>query len=184
MSDDPRIETARLVLRPVTPADRADLIALEADPEVMRFLNGGRPVPQDGDPNWSFLTPRGHEPYVWAAIERTSGAFVGWFALYDHGVDGEDGAAELGYRLRRAIWGQGYGTEGARALVAAGLGRLGFDRVWGETMAVNVASRRVMEKAGLRHVETTFPGWPDPLPGSEHGEVIYEARREDWSPAS
>jgi RimJ/RimL family protein N-acetyltransferase len=45
-------------------------------------------------------------------------------------------------------------------------------------MAVNHASRRVMEKAGLRHVATIFPVFADPIPGAEQGEVIYERRRE------
>lgn len=179
MNSNVRLETAHLNLRPVMPADRDDLIALEADPEVMRFLNGGRPVPEDGDPDGSFLCPRGGEPDVWAAHKRATGAFVGWFSLCALG-DGR--TAELGYRLRRAAWGQGYATEGARALVALGLGQLGFDRVQGETMAVNTASRRVMERAGLYYVGTRHVAWPDPLPGSEHGEVTYEARREDPPP--
>ena len=74
--------TARLSLAPVRPADRESLIALERDPEVMRFLNGGRPTPDGGEAEGaSFLTPRGGEDYVWAARETRSGAFVGWFSL-------------------------------------------------------------------------------------------------------
>ena len=173
MADALHLETARLRLRPATPADRADLVALEADPEVMRFLNGGRPVPEAGDPTGSFLTPRGGEAGVWTATLRDDGTFVGWFSLRSCG----DGAAELGYRLRRVLWGQGYATEGAQALVAAGLGHLGYERVRAETMAVNLASRRVLERAGLRHVSTLVVDWPNPLPGSERGEVIYEVER-------
>ena len=140
----------------------------------MRHLNGGKPVPEDGDPHGGFLCPRGSETDVWAAHERATGAFVGWFMLRAH----EDSStAVLGYRLRRAYWGYGYATEGVRALVEAGLGSLGFRRVRGETMAVNTASRRVMEKAGLRHVATYHVDWPDALPGSEHGEVVYEIGR-------
>ena len=166
--------TARLALRPVTPADRADLIALEADPSVMRYLNGGRPVPQAGCAHGDFLTPRGSEPEVLAAHERATGHFVGWFALFDDGMVDGIRTAELGYRLRRAAWGQGYGSEGVQALVANALGSMGFGRIQARTMAVNLASRRVLEKSGFRPVETVFPSFPQPLPGEAEGEILYE----------
>jgi RimJ/RimL family protein N-acetyltransferase len=168
------LETARLWLRPVSQADRGDLLALEQDPEVMRFLNGGRPTRPDGiDPSVDFLMPRGGEKGVWSAREQTSAAFIGWFSLRDRGDD----SAELGYRLRRAVWGRGYASEGAAALVGAGLSRFGFTRIVAGTMAVNQASRRVLEKAGLVHVGTFYVERPDRLPGAEHGDVDYEIRR-------
>lgn len=174
---DTRLNTARLVLRPVTPADRADLVALEADPEVMHFLNGGRPVPEQGCIQGDFLTPRGTEPEVLAALDRTTGNFMGWFALFDDGwIDGLR-TAELGYRLRRTAWGKGLGSEGAQAVVAQALGPMGFDRVRAQTMAVHLGSRRVLEKAGLRHIETVFPAFAHPIPGAGLGEVVYEIRR-------
>jgi RimJ/RimL family protein N-acetyltransferase len=46
-------------------------------------------------------------------------------------------------------------------------------------MSVNLGSRRVLEKVGFRQVETVFPVFPHPFPGVEHGEVIYEVRRDD-----
>lgn len=171
------LETARLELRPSMAADRDDLFALEQDAEVMRFLNGGQPTPVDGiDPDADFLMPRGGEAGLWVAAEKASGSFVGWFSLYDHG----NGKAELGYRLRRAAWGQGYGSEGARALVDAGFSRFGFVHIVANTMAVNRGSRRVMENAGLTHVRTVHFDWADPLPGSEEGDVEYEITREAW----
>ena len=172
------LETPRLCLRPVSPADRDELYALEQDPEVMRFLNGGRPTPLDGiDPSVDFLMPRGTEQGVWSAREKACGAFVGWFSLYDRG----DGSAELGYRLRRAVWGLGYASEGAKALVEAGFARFGFTRIIASTMAVNKASRRVLEKTGFTHVGTFYVEGPDSLPGAEHGDVEYEISRDMWS---
>ncbi len=145
----------------------------------MRFLNGGHPVPEEGYPDGDFLTPRGSEPEVLAAHERPTGLFIGWFALFDDGVVGGLRTAELGYRLRREAWGKGYGTEGARALVAEAFQRRGFDRVRAQTMAVNLGSRRVLEKAGFRHVETVFPPSSVPTPGDEQGEVVYELGRDE-----
>ena len=88
---------------------------------------------------------------------------------------------ELGYRLRRDAWGAGYGTEGCRALIDKGFTELGVHRVYAETMAVNVASRRVMEKCGLRHVRTFVSDWPERIPGDEHGDVEYALTRAEWA---
>ena len=168
--------TIRLNLRPVTPADRAQLIALEADTEVMHFLNGGQPVPEEGLPDADFLTPRGTEPEVMVAHERISGDFVGWFALFDDGqVDGVR-TAEVGYRLRRTTWGKGFATEGVLALVAEAFDTMGFGRVRAQTMSVNLASRRVLEKAGFHRVETEYPRLTGPIPGDDQSEVVYEIR--------
>jgi RimJ/RimL family protein N-acetyltransferase len=171
------LTTPRLTLRPVTPADRADLMALEADPEVMFYLNGGRPVPEEGVFNGEYLTPRGTEPEVMAMQDRETGAFLGWIAFFDDGFVEGLRRSEIGYRLHKAAWGKGLATEAAGALIGWAFDHGGFDCVRASTMAVNLGSRRVMEKAGMVHVETTFPPFSDPIPGSDQGEVIYEIRR-------
>ncbi|HKI13818.1 MAG TPA: GNAT family N-acetyltransferase [Roseiarcus sp.] len=91
-----------------------------------------------------------------------------------------EGVGELGYRLCRDAWGRGLASEGASALVAIGFADKGFVRIVATTMAVNRASRRVMEKTGLTHVRTVYPHWRDPLLGSELGEVEYEITRDEW----
>ncbi|RFO98468.1 N-acetyltransferase [Rhodoferax lacus] len=171
------LTTTRLCLRPVCIADRADLIALEADAQVMRYLNGGQPVPEAGLSDADFLTPRGNEPDVLAAHGRNCGTFIGWFALFDDGLVDELRTAEIGYRLSSASWGKGYATEGVSGLIQAAFDTLGFDRVQAETMAANQASRRVLEKAGLHLARTVFPHYAAAFPGTEQGEVIYEIRR-------
>lgn len=176
------VTTARLILRPVTPLDRADLMALEADPEVMRFLNGGQPVPEQGIPDGEFLTPRGEEPEVMAAFERSTSEFAGWFALFDDGLRNALKTAELGYRLRRSAWGKGYATEGAMALVAEAFGPLGFECVRAQTMTVNLASRRVLEKAGFQPVGTVYPAFPHGVTGAEEGEAVYEIQQPPMRP--
>ena len=113
---------------------------------------------------------------VWATVETRSGAFVGWFSLRHVG----DRVGELGFRLRRDAWGRGFASEGAIALVAMGFADQDLARIAATTMAVNSASRRVMEKTGLTHVRTIYPSWRNPLPGSELGEVEYEITRQEW----
>ena len=98
-------------------------------------------------------------------------------------LDDSPGTVELGYRLRRAAWGKGYATEGSRALIHKGFAELGVARVYARTMAVNIRSRRVMERSGLRYVRTFHQRWDEPLPGAEHGEVEYALDRADWQAA-
>ncbi|WP_091458645.1 GNAT family N-acetyltransferase [Micromonospora inyonensis] len=177
------LETERLRLRQLTRADLDHLVALDGDPEVMRFLTNGRPTPLPvirGEVLPRLLRQYDETPGLgrWAAIDRAGGDFLGWFALDPPGEDVAGNEAELGYRLRRAAWGRGLATEGSRALVRYAFDALGLHRIRAETMAANTRSRRVLEKSGLRYVRTFHLTWDDPIPGSEHGEVEYEVRRQ------
>lgn len=171
------LQTSRLTISPCKPADGLEFSALESDPEVMRHLTGGRVgahVPDELKD--TFLMPRGTEPFVWTARHTATGAFVGWFCLWP-----EDGrVAELGYRLRRAEWGQGLASEGASALVRWGFESGGYDRITASTMTVNTGSRRVLEKIGFTHMRTVEAAWAGLIPGGEEGEVHYELRCIDW----
>lgn len=181
------LETDRLLLRRFTPADVDLLVELDSDPEVMRYITGGRATSREEIE--SEVLPAFLAYYrrfagfgFWAAIEKASGTFLGWFHFRPR--DGHDpDEVELGYRLRRSAWGKGYATEASRALVEKGFAELGVRRVTAEAMAVNGASRRVMEKAGLRYVRTFHQPWPDRIEGDEQGDVEYALTREEWGAA-
>jgi RimJ/RimL family protein N-acetyltransferase len=152
------LETERLRLRRFGEGDLENLVVLDADPAVMRFLNGGIPTPREVIQ--CRILPRFLEEYErspgfghWAAIEKVTGLFVGWFGMAPREA-ADPREVELGYRLRQSAWGKGYATEGARALVREAFAELGVQRVFATTYGENVASRRVMEKAGLRLVRT------------------------------
>jgi len=152
------LETERLILRRFTEADVDLLVDLDSDPEVMRFLSGGTPTPRAVIENE--ILPRFLRYYqrlagygYWAAIEKATGAFLGWFSLAPAEGNGPDDVA-LGYRLRRSAWGQGYATEGTLALIRKGFTELDMQRVFATTYQDNLASRRVMEKVGMRLVRT------------------------------
>jgi RimJ/RimL family protein N-acetyltransferase len=171
-------------LRWFTEDDADNLVALNSDPAVMRFLNGGKPLPREvvqSEILPRFLQDSGPDGGlgVWAAIEKASGAFLGWISLRQADGAGTD-EAELGYRLRRSAWGRGYATEGARALIRKGFAELGVRRVVAHTMTVNRASRRVMEKLGLTLVRTFFEEWPEVIEGGEYGDVEYALSKADW----
>ena len=178
------LETERLILRRFTMDDIDHLVALDGEPEVMRFINGGRPTPRheietDVLPWWLGYYERSERYGFWAAIEKASGEFLGWFHFRPREDDPPD-EPELGYRLRRSAWGKGYGTEGSRALINKGFADIGVQRVVASTMAVNIASRRVMEKSGLRLVRAFHQEWPESIPGDEHGDVEYALTRDEW----
>lgn len=178
------LETERLTLRRFTAADVDDLYDLDGDPEVMRFITGGRPTPREeieDDILPAFLGY--YERFAgfgfWAATRRSSGEFLGWFHLRPAEGSPAD-EPELGYRLKRSAWRKGYATEGSRALIHKGFTELGARRVSAETMVVNAASRRVMEKAGMTLVRTFHQSWPYPIEGDEHGDVEYALTKAEW----
>jgi RimJ/RimL family protein N-acetyltransferase len=188
------LETERLVLRRFTAADADHLVALDGDPEVMRYLTGGAPTPRavierDILPRFLRYDERPAGYGFWAAIEKASGDFLGWFSFRPPGGAGPD-EVELGYRLRRAAWGQGYATEGSRALIRKGFAELGVRRVFATTYQDNLASRRVMEKVGMT-LARTYRLTPADLAaeGTFHStaqevwdgdDVEYALERADW----
>jgi RimJ/RimL family protein N-acetyltransferase len=178
------LQTERLTLRQFASSDVDNLVSLDADPEVMRFITGGRPTPREevvGEIIPAFLDYyRRYEGFgFWAAQPRSTGEFLGWFHLRP-GKNNPPGEVELGYRLHKSAWGHGYATEGSRALIDKAFTDLGVRRVYAETMVVNTASRRVMEKSGLRYVRTFHQDWPQPIPGDEHGDVEYALTLTQW----
>ena len=146
------LKTERLLLRQFTPDDIDNLLVLDSDVEVRRYLD--MPTPPTRENIAEHILPRfiayytQYEGYgFWAAIEKTSHAFLGWFHFRPAAEDRE--GVELGYRLQRLAWGKGYATEGAQALIRKGFLELGVRRVVATALAANIASIRVMEKAGL-----------------------------------
>lgn len=179
------LETERLTLRRFTTDDVDLLVELDSDPEVMFWITGGRTtsreeIETDYLPAFLSYYERFDGYGFWAAIERSTGEFLGWFH-FRPAPGHPDDEPELGYRLRRSTWGKGYATEGSIALIDRGFRDFGVRRVLAETMAVNTASRRVMEKAGMRLVRTFHQEWPDRIPGDEHGDVEYAITREEWA---
>ena len=176
-----------MILRPFTAADLDDLAALHGDPEVMRYIDDGRPVPRaavEHETLPEILREYAELPPGFGRfVAEVAGEFVGWFSLRPASSVGLDGGIELGYRLRRAVWGRGHATAGVRTVVRTAFVDLGVDRLVATTMTVNAGSRRVLEKAGFRLVRTFFAEWPDPIPGAEHGDVEYALTRAEFSAA-
>lgn len=187
------LETERLTLRPLTMADADHLVALDHDPEVMRYLSGGVATPRELIertilPRFLQAFERGDGSGAWAALERSTGMFLGWFSFQSD--DAHPDEYSLGYRLRRSAWGNGYATEGARALIRRGFTHLGARRVTATTYQDNLRSRRVMERVGMRLARSyrltatdlsaasaTFASSDEAWDGDD---VEYEIVRADW----
>jgi RimJ/RimL family protein N-acetyltransferase len=178
------LETPRLTVREFTEDDIDNLFDLNSDPEVMRYLSGGKATPRDLIRNEILpvhlaVYQRLDRLGTWAAELTATGEFVGWFH-FRPGPDKDITNIDLGYRLRRPAWNKGYATEGSLALIDMGFTDLGVQRVYAHTMTVNAASRHVLEKCGLTLVRTTPWDGPDVIEGSEHGEVEYALTRPEW----
>jgi RimJ/RimL family protein N-acetyltransferase len=190
-----------MALRHMTGADLDWLARLHGDRRVMRYIDDGEPVPRAEVAAQTLPAMlRGYDELppglgYFAAVDRASGQPIGWLGLRpptstglrpqsSTGPGTAGGEAELGYRLLPEIWGLGYATEGARALIGHAFTELDLARVVATTMTLNLASRRVLEKAGLSLVRTFLAAWPGYIEGAEHGDVEYAVGRAAWRAGS
>lgn len=165
--------TDRLELRPFTRDDVEDIVALDGDWRVMRYIgDGATGTRADAYAAIERVLRRYHEhpgTGVWRASRRADARFVGWVSL-KHAGDAPD--IEIGYRLMHDAWGQGYATELARAMLRRGFRDLRLSRIIGVTHPDNRASQRVLLKAGLRD-----EGWGRYY---DRDLRLFAVRRETW----
>jgi RimJ/RimL family protein N-acetyltransferase len=170
------LETDRLVLRQFTQDDAQLLFDFNSDPDVIRYV--GLHSPTELRPYQEFIREKCLAYYnryatlgFWAAVEKATGQFIGWFHLrpaldYRFATEAgyQQGDLDLGYRLRKSAWGKGYATEGAKALIEIALRQRNINRVVAATSIENVASQRVLEKVGLTPTsQFTLPGYERPV---------------------
>jgi RimJ/RimL family protein N-acetyltransferase len=150
--DLPQLRTSRLVLRLWRDEDLPAFAKLNADPLVTQFLGG--PLNREQS---DALAERIGAGFVlgfglWA-VEIAAGAeFAGFVGLSRPNFNAPfTPCVEVGWRLSRAHWGQGYATEAARAAMSDGFERIGLREIVSFTALDNLRSRRVMERLGMRH---------------------------------
>lgn len=165
------IETSRLILREFMREDGDALALVLSDPVAMRFYPAAfdrAGVEQWIERNIQRYADNGHG--LWAMVLTSNGEMIGDCGLTVQSVDGEC-EIEIGYHLRRDLWGQGLATEAARACRDYGFERLPVDRLISLIRPENLPSRRVAEKNGMRlWKEIMWRGLP---------HVVYAIRRED-----
>ncbi len=143
------LQTLRLTLREFVPEDLDALAAILSDPETMRYY----PAPFGHAAVADWIT-RNRARYVndgyglWAMILNSTGELTGDCGLVRQRVDDMD-EIEIGYHVRRDLWGRGYASEAAQACRDCGFAKLGVDRLISLIRPENRASRRVAEKNGM-----------------------------------
>ncbi len=153
------LETSRLILREFSDEDVDALALVLSDRETMRFY----PAPYDrrGVQEWIARNRRryaenGHG--LWGMILKETGDLIGDCGLAVQSVDGRN-EVEIGYHVRRDLWGQGLATEAARACRDFGFARLKVERLISLIRPENLPSRRVAEKNGMTVWKETI--WRD-----------------------
>lgn len=153
------IETARLRLRRLRPSDELDLIALDSDPDVMRYVGSpaGVKSPEETQERVRQRISADHGRLgFWRVESRADSTFYGLGALIRM-PSGDD--VELAYRLARPAWGQGIASEAGAALLDHAFRSLELPRVVAVTYPENRPSQRVLEKLGfVRHGDVDYKG--------------------------
>ena len=152
-------ETERLILRELLPIDRNGLFAIDSDAEVHIYL-GNNPVKniEQIDDNIKFIRKQYVDNGIgrWAVIEKSTNNFIGWagLKLIRELTNNHIDYYELGYRLNKSYWGKGFATESAKASLQYGFNTLNLNKIYAIADSKNVGSRNVIEKVGLKYIET------------------------------
>jgi len=174
------LETERLRLRRWAEADVGPFAEMNADPEVMEFFP--RALTRVESDELVERIEAGFERDgfgLWAVEVRETGGFVGFAGLNRVGFEARfTPAVEVGWRLARAAWGNGYATEAGRAALTFGFARVGLTEIVSFTTAANHRSRAVMERLGMAHGPADDFEHPSlPLGHPQRPHVLYRAAK-------
>jgi RimJ/RimL family protein N-acetyltransferase len=165
----PTLRGPRLLLRPVCAGDLDFLARLNADAAVMQHVAGRPATRAETDEEWAqrlgTRSDVGRGLGYWIGL--VDGTPLGWWGLGATASDPRSG--ELGFRVGRAHWRQGWGLEGTRAVLTHAFSAAAVTRVWAGTVVANTASRRTLAAAGLVQTDEPFPG-----------VLTYEVSRAGW----
>jgi RimJ/RimL family protein N-acetyltransferase len=155
----PRLETPRLLVRPLQASDVEALVEIWGDPEVMRHMGGPRDHEKVRQALEGELRTNSSDLLGFCSVvEKASGRLIGDCGLTKKEVDGRD-EVELVYLFAADSWGKGYATEAASAMRDYALGSLRLRRLIALVDPENVASARVAEKVGMHfEKEVIRPG--------------------------
>jgi len=179
-----QLETSRLRLRPWRDEDFAPFAALNADPQVMAHF----PATLDRAESdvlaarcQSLIEAQGWG--FWATEIKASGDFIGFVGLHRPIAELPfSPCVEIGWRLARPFWGQGYASEAARAALSFAFNDLALAEVVAFTSLENRRSQAVMERLGMRRAENfEHPALPPGHPLREH--CLYRLAVSAWQPA-
>jgi [ribosomal protein S5]-alanine N-acetyltransferase len=173
------VESERLVVRPVAESDLADLLLVNGDDEVTRFLpyESWRSA-DDGRAWWARMKKieDAGSGVQLVVVEKASGRAIGSCLLFR--LEPASARAELGYVLGRASWGRGLMHEALAALIAHAFGALGLRRLEAEVNPLNAASCRLLERLGFRNEGLLRQRWV--AKGAAYDIRFYGLLRDEW----
>jgi len=185
----PTLETERLILRRWRESDREPFAALNADPAVCEFF----PVDSFSREQSDALIDRIEEEFethgfgCWAvqvkeAQVKEGSPLIGFVGLFVPTFEAHFiPCVEIGWRLAREAWGQGYASEAAREVLRFSFEEGGLEALVSMTTVQNTRSRAVMERLGFRRdpaEDFDHPNVPPESPLVRH--VLYRLSREEW----
>jgi ribosomal-protein-alanine N-acetyltransferase len=153
------IETKRLIIREIDLNDKQGMFELDSDPDVHKYLD--EPIVYTIEESINKIK-NVQQQYInngvgrWAIIEKSTNEFLGWAGLkleepkFFHPTKYYD----IGYRLIKKYWGKGYATEASRASLLYGIENLNIKEIYADVDSNNFASKKVLEKIGLKYLKT------------------------------
>ena len=173
-----RLETDRLVIKPLTLANLDDYAAMVADPAVMRYLNEGVPRTREYASNYlgNLVKQQKEKGFTrYGVFARSDGELLGHCGYKDI-----EGRIDIGWTYVRRVWGKGIGTEAAKAVLKYGFDALDFADITARTVPENKGSVGIMKAVGMRLTNSFL--WEDEsnpdFPGIE--VVEYQVSLVEW----
>lgn len=154
------LETERLLFRSHEPQDLDAFCAMEADPDVRRYVGGAprtREAAEQRFPRNQANQAPSNRLGVWAMVYKPEGRYIGRAGVYqDIDPEGKEiaGQGKISFYIAKDYWGRGLATEAGRAFVRFGFEELGLARISTMVQVGNEASVRVLEKLGFTLVST------------------------------
>lgn len=170
-----KIQTPRLHILPLEEEDFAKAYEMMQNPEVMQYIGSGVKTEQEARTLFNlFLEHQQKFGFSLGKVFKTdTGEFLGLGGMVHFAMEHDNPTIEIGYWLNPEYWGQGYATEIAKHSADWAFQHLDIDKIVGVTQPDNVASQRVLQKAGLvPDGETTYKGKPVHLFNRKRPEPI------------
>lgn len=154
------LETERLILRGILETDVDGIFELDSDPIVHKYL-GEAPIKtkQKAAEIIQFILQQYKNLGIgrFAAIEKSSGDFIGWSGLKlntgeKEALNGKTEFYDIGYRFIPRYWGKGYATESSLKIMEFGFNKLNINTICGAAEIENIASNKILEKIGLKFI--------------------------------
>lgn len=157
-----QLETERLILRELRVTDLNGMFELDSNPIVHKYL-GNKPVKTKAESQKIIESVmcqyKNRGIGRWAAIEKSSGSFIGWSGIRlnnEYNMNGYTKYYDVGYRFIPKYWGKGYATESGKAAVNFAFNKMGLSRVYATTEIGNKASHKALLKIGLTYLNDFY----------------------------